>query len=418
MQLSSLPNLRLEPTPLSRRGSGASRYAAAQARSGKPPHNGARDNIERASARSGAPTPPHNRSMKPTPLASLAASAPPRPLRRVEASGFSAPWGCGLSRAPLGIESNLMKELINQALQSSSESSEVDFKESFDASNNKDWVEIVKDIVAMANSGGGVIIFGLNNQGQPIATGTTADEIIKIDPADITNKIHKYTGYHFGNFKVLTAEKDGRELGLFVVGEVEIPMVFIKPGTYPIAGGKQKTAFAQGTIYFRHGAKSEPGTRDDLQKVIERIREKWLSGIQMVMQAPEGSQYMVLPPEVRQSVEPGALPIRFTDDPSAPVYRILDPNITHPYKLKELIKGVNDRIASSLGRQINTYDIVAIKKVYGLVDRKDFIYIPRSGSSQYSRAFWEWLVREYKQNPQFFDNARVSYRKLRKQRNA
>ena len=48
------------------------------------------------------PSRPPNCSMKPTPLAALAASASPRPLRRVEASGFSAPWGGGLSRAPLG----------------------------------------------------------------------------------------------------------------------------------------------------------------------------------------------------------------------------------------------------------------------------------------------------------------------------
>lgn len=312
-----------------------------------------------------------------------------------------------------------MKELINQALQSSSESPTIDFKEEFNPSSKKDWVEIVKDIVAMANSGGGVIVFGLDNHGQPVDTEVNVDEITQIDPADVTNRIYKYTGYHFGNFKILADKKDARALALFVIGEVEIPMVFVKPGTYPVGEGKQKTAFAQGTIYFRHGAKSEPGTRSDIQKVIERIRKKWLSGIRMVMQAPEGSQYMILPPEVRQSVEPGALPIRFTDDPSAPAYKILDPNITHPLKLKELIKGVNDRISASLGRNINTYDIVAVKKVYNLVDRRDFIYIPRSGSSQYSHTFLEWLVREYKQDTSFFDTTRMRYKGLRRmQRNA
>ena len=178
-----------------------------------------------------------------------------------------------------------MEELIDQALQTSSESPEVDFKERFDASNNKDWVEIIQDIMAMANSAGGVIVFGLNNQGRPVATGTTAEEIIQIDPA-------------------------------------------------------------------------------------------------------------------------------------APAYKILDPNLTHPYKLKELVKEVNDRIASSPGRQINTYGIVAVKRVYGLIDRRDFVYQPRSGSSRYGCAFLEWLVRKCKQDRQFFDNARVRYKELRRQRNA
>jgi hypothetical protein len=61
---------------------------------------GTRANITRDGR--GTTSRPPNCSMKPTPLAALAASASPRPLRRVEASGFSAPWGGGLSRALLG----------------------------------------------------------------------------------------------------------------------------------------------------------------------------------------------------------------------------------------------------------------------------------------------------------------------------
>lgn len=309
-----------------------------------------------------------------------------------------------------------MEELINIALNALSESEEVDFKENFIISDSKDWVEIVKDIVAMANSGGGVIVFGLDNHGRPVEPEINVNGISQVDPADITNKLYKYTGFHFGNFKIVPAQKMGRNIVLYVIGEVETPMIFVKPGTYPISGGKQKTAFSQGSVYFRHGAKSEPGTRDDLQMVFERVRRKWLSGIQMVMQAPEGSQYMVLPPEVRQSVEPNALPIRFTDDPAAPAYRILDPNITHPLKLNELIKEVNDRIATSLGRRVNIYDIVSMKNVYALSKKRDFIYTPRSGSSQYSRAFLEWIVREYKDDNGFFDRSRARYkeRKLKK----
>jgi hypothetical protein len=29
------------------------------------------------------------------------------------------------------------------------------------------------------------------------------------------------------------------------------PIVFSKPGTYDIGGGKQKTAFSAGTVYFQ-----------------------------------------------------------------------------------------------------------------------------------------------------------------------
>ena len=46
---------------------------------------------------------------------------------------------------------------------------------------------------------------------------------------------------------------------------------------------KQKTAFSAGTVYFRHGAKSEPGTSEDLraslERELDRIRSSWLDGI-------------------------------------------------------------------------------------------------------------------------------------------
>ena len=308
-----------------------------------------------------------------------------------------------------------LDELIEQALKATSETAEIDFKERFNPDIPKEWIEITKDIVAMANSGGGVIIFGVDNYGNPVPD-FEVKKVCEIDPADITNKIHKYTGYNFGSLKIIERKKNGAKVAILVIGEVEIPLVFSKPGTYSIGDGKQKTAFSQGTVYFRHGAKSEPGTRDDLQEVIERIRRKWMAGIKMVMEAPEGAQYLVLSPEVRQSLDPNALPIRFTDDPYAPTYRILDPNITHPYKLKELLKDLNDILQLDT-QTINQYDILVVKRVYKLEDRRDFIYTPRTGSSQYSRSFLDWLVRQYSNDTEFFIKAREKYRK-RRRRNA
>ena len=36
---------------------------------------------------------------------------------------------------------------------------------SFDPAATQDWCEVVKDIVAMANSGGGYVVFGVNDDG-------------------------------------------------------------------------------------------------------------------------------------------------------------------------------------------------------------------------------------------------------------
>jgi len=51
----------------------------------------------------------------------------------------------------------------------SKESKHTDFKGRFDTSKAEDWCEIVKDIVAMANSGGGSIVAGIDDDGTPSA---------------------------------------------------------------------------------------------------------------------------------------------------------------------------------------------------------------------------------------------------------
>ncbi len=56
-------------------------------------------------------------------------------------------------------------ELIEKALNGHSETSNIEYKRGFDVNTTKDWCEIVKDVVAMANSGGGIILFGLEDDG-------------------------------------------------------------------------------------------------------------------------------------------------------------------------------------------------------------------------------------------------------------
>jgi len=41
----------------------------------------------------------------------------------------------------------------------------LDFKAYFDPQSKGDWCELIKDILAMTNSGGGLIIVGVNDDG-------------------------------------------------------------------------------------------------------------------------------------------------------------------------------------------------------------------------------------------------------------
>jgi predicted HTH transcriptional regulator len=157
-----------------------------------------------------------------------------------------------------------MDKVLAKALTSSRESKTIEFKEAFDVSSAGDWCELIKDIVALANSGGGVILIGVDNRGSSNAF--NVGPFLNIDPADITNKVHKYSGIQFSDFEITEEIKGAHKVGALRLQGVSIPTVFTKPGTYEIGGGKQRTAFKEGAVYFRHGAKSEPGNSEDIRR--------------------------------------------------------------------------------------------------------------------------------------------------------
>ncbi len=212
-----------------------------------------------------------------------------------------------------------MPSLVERALNAKRESKYIEFKERFDPGSAGDWCEVIKDIVAIANSGGGIIIFGLDNAGNP--TGDSLDALSHLDPADIANKASRYTGSTQLELEVRPLDKAGAALYAFVVQPISIPIVFQKPGTYDIGSGKQKAAFSIGTVYFRHGAKSEPGTSDDLRGVIERqlevIRHSWIKGVRKVVQAPAGSQIVAVRPGEKSGITSLASTVRVVNDPTA-----------------------------------------------------------------------------------------------------
>lgn len=178
------------------------------------------------------------------------------------------------------------------------ESEAVDFKAQFDPTSRQDWCELVKDLVAMANSGGGSLIFGVQDDGT--SSGTDVRPVLQLDPADVTNKIHSYTEQQFSGFEIRGGVRRGHPVALLSIAGVRLPMVFTAPGTYSTGPSVQKTAFSRGTVYFRHGPKSEPGTTDDLRQALERelerVKEFWLQGITKVVAAPPGSTVQVIQP--------------------------------------------------------------------------------------------------------------------------
>jgi len=192
-----------------------------------------------------------------------------------------------------------------------------------------------------------------------------------------------------------------------LVSSVPVPIVFTSPGTYDIGGGKQKTAFSRGTVYFRHGPKSEPGTSEDLRaalnRELDRVRSSWLDGITKVVTAPVGATISVLPGEVKLSGAEGATSMRLVNDETAPAFKAYRTDLLYPYRQKEVVARVNELLA---GPKITAHDVYCVRKAHGVDAQPNFFYKPQFSSPQYSDAFAEWMIEQYRAATDFFRKAR------------
>jgi hypothetical protein len=306
--------------------------------------------------------------------------------------------------------------LIKLAHDAMTETSRIDFKREFNPSATADFLQLIKDLVAMANSGGGCLIVGLNDDGTP--SNTDLSDLMSLDPAKLTDRVAKYTGVQFGRFEIMSLQRGPNNIGLIIVLGADRPMVFEKPGSYEQPPGTSKTAFAMGTIYFRHGAKSEPATNDDIIATVDaqisRIRESWLGNIRQVVEAPVGHVVHMLPPDVTLRDDPAATAIRITDSEDAPAYRIDSPDKNCPYRQRDVLAAVAARLGPSV--RFNQYDIQAISYVHGInASKPDLFYQSRFGPKQYSDRFIEWIVNRATKDPSFLSKIRDQFREaLRK----
>lgn len=74
-------------------------------------------------------------------------------------------------------------EHIAAALAASGEWIRVDFKERIDPKSTRDWCETVKGMLAIANTGGGYLVFGVRDDHTPSRWKPVT--LLKLDPANI-----------------------------------------------------------------------------------------------------------------------------------------------------------------------------------------------------------------------------------------
>jgi len=322
-----------------------------------------------------------------------------------------------LSKSTIGLMENRSK-LFERSENAKRESKYLDFKSEFDLTSTGAWCELVKDLVAFANSGGGVIVIGVNNDGS--SSNADLTRIRALDMADITNKVQSYTNYQFEEIEIVDIERQGQKLVAFMISRADVPIVFTRPGTYDIGGGKQKSAFAQGTVYFRHGAKSEPGNEADLRKwrdqAVENVRSKWMDGISKVVESPAGHTITVVasPSSGKKGtprLEGMAITANVSAGPGAVQFVPQNAEEIWPHRQKNLLALVNKSL--EVQPAVNSHDILCINTQLDILkSHPEFAYKPHSlASPQYSDKYADWIIGQYKEDPRFFQRMREEHRK-------
>lgn len=308
-------------------------------------------------------------------------------------------------------------KLLERAENARRESKYLEFKREFDVNSPAAWCEVIKDIVAFANSDGGIIVFGVNNDGS--ASGFDLSLVLNLDLANITNKRLSYTNHQFEGIEIIEVERAGSKIAAFIISGTDMPIPFVRPGTYDAGGGKQKSAFAQGTVYFRHSAKSEPGNYEDFRKwrdgALEKVRSEWLGGIRKVVEAPVGHAITVVssPPSSKAGaprLEGMAITAKLSAGPGAVQFVPQNTEEIWPYRQKDLLERINKEL--SMQPSVNGHDILCINSSLNVLKaHPEFAYKPhRLASPQYNDKYANWIIAQYKADPRYFQRMREEYR--------
>ncbi len=172
------------------------------------------------------------------------------------------------------------------------EGDHVDLKSDIDLDDAGAMMELVKDLIAIANSGGGLIRIGMT---ELAADGIDGEKLTKLDGAKISDQVNRYVSP-----KKVHVEHNVADIG---GGRVLIDLTISSSGKYPLVvsrlanyqrNGRQISVMRPGEIYVRHGAKSELASYEDIVAMIDNAvnqrREEFLQNIQRLAWLPEGSQ--------------------------------------------------------------------------------------------------------------------------------
>jgi hypothetical protein len=168
-------------------------------------------------------------------------------------------------------------------------------KRDYDPDDPCHRLQLVKEIVAMANANGGTITIGEAEDHGIVGIDSNAQAAL--DPARLCDLVDSFIA---GEHVELTKRSTPADRADHFLITIEVPrhprppLVFTKNGNYLARNGQQANEFRRGDIYVRKGTKAEPATRADflrwINEAVEIERERWRSRVAFIAELPPDAE--------------------------------------------------------------------------------------------------------------------------------
>lgn len=203
----------------------------------------------------------------------------------------------------LNSDDPLSVDAINKLTTHKEEDLYVDYKESFDPSEEKHWLGITADAMAFANTMGGYIVFGIRDSTFSIVG--LSEQVIR----ELTNTnmvMQKLNRYVLPPFTMIRTKSHRIESGNNIV-VMYIPEskgkthMFVKNVSYTYPTGKTKLLIHVGTLYVRRSATNNVVEPEDLEFIINRrieyYKDSIMGKIAKVVEAPAEHELLIFDPK-------------------------------------------------------------------------------------------------------------------------
>lgn len=178
------------------------------------------------------------------------------------------------------------------------EDSFIDYKLRFE-NEEREWLEITKDIVSFSNTFGGYLVFGIKDGTYEKAGLDEAAAKLLSDANNIMQKINRNIEPHIHLIRSKSYKLDDKYFAIiFTPPSIDKTHMICRNASFKFPSGKEKVILYAGTTYVRRSAGNHMMDSRDLDEIINRrinyFKDSLLDKIARVIEAPQASEVFIV----------------------------------------------------------------------------------------------------------------------------